>query len=135
MELSENSHQGFEGLKAAVCLAPMDAKSNNASGLQPCLRREGTGSRSSGKEQDETGFNRKNPGCLYKPGGFFLNFKLRTQNSELFYLQSSTSVPRPTPKSVTNHVVCMPPPVTITPTCPAWNVLIRVSGGSFLCDA
>ena len=56
-ELSENSHQGFEGLKAALCLASMDAKSNNASGLRGCLRRKGTGSRCSGKERDETGLD------------------------------------------------------------------------------
>jgi RHS repeat-associated protein len=53
-QLSENSHQGFEGLKAHACLASMDAKLNTASGLQACLRREGAGSRCSGKERDET---------------------------------------------------------------------------------
>ena len=51
-ELSENSHPGFEGIKAALCLASMEAKSNTASGMQPCLRRNGTGSRCSGKERD-----------------------------------------------------------------------------------
>jgi RHS repeat-associated protein len=56
-ELSENSHRGFEGLKAAVCLATMEAKSNNASDLQACLRQNRTGSRCSGKERDETGFD------------------------------------------------------------------------------
>ena len=56
-ELSENSHQGFEGLKAALCLASMEAKSNNASGLRGCLRRKGIGSRCSGKERDETGLD------------------------------------------------------------------------------
>ena len=56
-ELSENSHQGFEGLKAALCLASMDAKSNSASGLRGCLRRKRTGSRCSGKERDETGLD------------------------------------------------------------------------------
>ena len=56
-ELSENSHQGFEGLKAALCLASMEAKSNTASGLPVCLWQEGTGSRCSGKERDETGLD------------------------------------------------------------------------------
>jgi hypothetical protein len=56
-ELSENSHQGFEGIKAALCLASMEAKSNTASGMRACLRRNGIGSRSSGKERDETGFD------------------------------------------------------------------------------
>jgi RHS repeat-associated protein len=51
-QLSENSHQGFEGIKATLCLAEIDANSNTASGMQPCLRRNGTGSRCSGKERD-----------------------------------------------------------------------------------
>jgi len=55
-QLSENSHQGFEGIKAALCLGSMEAKSNTASGMPVCLWREGIGSRSSGKERDtETG--------------------------------------------------------------------------------
>ena len=57
-QLSENSHQGFEGIKAAVCLASMDAKSNSASRMPVCLWQEGIGSRSSGKERDaETGLD------------------------------------------------------------------------------
>jgi hypothetical protein len=56
-ELSENSHQGFDGIKAALCLASMEAKSNTASGMPLCLRPNGTGSRSSGKERDETGLD------------------------------------------------------------------------------
>ncbi|MBZ5500447.1 MAG: RHS repeat-associated core domain-containing protein [Acidobacteriia bacterium] len=51
-QLSENSHPGFAGIKAALCLAEIDANSNFASGMQPCLRRNGTGSRCSGKERD-----------------------------------------------------------------------------------
>ena len=51
-QLSENSHQGFEGIKAALCLAAMEAKPNVASGMRPCLRRNGAGSRCSGKERD-----------------------------------------------------------------------------------
>jgi RHS repeat-associated protein len=57
-QLSENSHQGFDGIKAALCLASMKAKSNTASGMQPCLRQDRIGSRSSGKERDaETGLD------------------------------------------------------------------------------
>ena len=56
-ELSENSHQGFDGLKAALCLASMDAKSNTASEMQACLRQNSIGSRCSGKERDETGLD------------------------------------------------------------------------------
>ena len=51
-QLSENSHQGFDGLKLALCLASMDAKSNPASGIPVCLWGEGIRSRSSGKERD-----------------------------------------------------------------------------------
>jgi RHS repeat-associated protein len=32
-ELSEKSHQGFEGIKAGLCLASMEAKPNNATGM------------------------------------------------------------------------------------------------------
>jgi hypothetical protein len=60
-QLSENSHPGFEGIKAALCPASMDANSNLASGMQPCLRRNGTGSRCSGKERDVFSFQRANP--------------------------------------------------------------------------
>jgi RHS repeat-associated protein len=57
-QLSENSHQGFDGLKAAVCLASMEAKSNPASGMPLRLRPNGIRSRSSGKERDaETGLD------------------------------------------------------------------------------
>jgi RHS repeat-associated protein len=57
-ELSENSHQGFEGIKAGLCLASMEAKSNAASGMPVCLWQNSIGSRSSGKERDvETGLD------------------------------------------------------------------------------
>jgi RHS repeat-associated protein len=57
-ELSENSHQGFDGLKAALCLAAMQAKSNTASGMPVCLWQNGIRYRSSGKERDaETGLD------------------------------------------------------------------------------
>jgi RHS repeat-associated protein len=51
-QLIENSHQGFEGIKASLCLASMEAKSNTASGMPVCLWRNGIRSRSSGKERD-----------------------------------------------------------------------------------
>jgi len=51
-QLSENSHQGFEGIKAALCLAEIKANPNPASGMAACLRPNGTGSRCSGKERD-----------------------------------------------------------------------------------
>ena len=57
-QLSENSHQGSDGLKAALYLGSMEDKSNTASGMPVCLWREGTGSRGSGKERDaETGLD------------------------------------------------------------------------------
>jgi RHS repeat-associated protein len=56
-ELSEKPHQGFEGFKAALYPASMEDKSNTASGLPVWLWRNGTGSRSSGKERDETGLD------------------------------------------------------------------------------
>jgi RHS repeat-associated protein len=57
-QLIENSHQGFEGIKAGFCLASMKAKSNAASGMPVCLWQNGIGSRSSGKERDaETGLD------------------------------------------------------------------------------
>jgi RHS repeat-associated protein len=57
-QLSENSHQGFDGIKAALYLAAMQVKSNTASGMPVCLRQNGIGSRSSGKERDaETGLD------------------------------------------------------------------------------
>jgi RHS repeat-associated protein len=56
--LSENLHQGFDGIKAALCLGLMEAKSNTASGMPVCLWQEGIGSRCSGKERDaETGLD------------------------------------------------------------------------------
>jgi len=57
-ELIENSHQGFEGIKAGICLASMEAKSNTAPGMPVCLWQNGIRSRSSGKERDqETGLD------------------------------------------------------------------------------
>jgi RHS repeat-associated protein len=57
-QLSENSRQGFEGIKAGLCLASMEAKSNAASGMPVCLWQNGIRSRSSGKERDqETGLD------------------------------------------------------------------------------
>jgi RHS repeat-associated protein len=57
-ELIENTHQGFEGIKAGLCLASMEAKSNIASGMPVCLWQNGKRSRSSGKERDqETGLD------------------------------------------------------------------------------
>ncbi len=51
-QLSGNSHPGFEGINAALCLAEMEANSNPAPGMAACLRRNGTRSRCSGKERD-----------------------------------------------------------------------------------
>ena len=45
MRLIENSHQGFEGIKAAVCLGSRRVKSNDASGLRRSLRRNGVRNR------------------------------------------------------------------------------------------
>jgi RHS repeat-associated protein len=57
-QLSENLHQGFDGLKAALCLESMEVKSNTASGIRARLRQNGIGSRSTGKERDaETGLD------------------------------------------------------------------------------
>jgi RHS repeat-associated protein len=57
-ELSENSHQGFEGIKATLCLASMEAKSNTAPGMPVCLWQNGIRSRNTGKERDaETGLD------------------------------------------------------------------------------
>ncbi len=57
-QLSENSHQGFDGIKAALCLESMKAKSNTASRMPLCLWQNSIGSRSSGKERDaETGLD------------------------------------------------------------------------------
>jgi RHS repeat-associated protein len=57
-QLSENSHQGFEGLKAALCLGSTAVKSNTASEMPLRLRQNRIGSRSSGKERDnETGLD------------------------------------------------------------------------------
>jgi RHS repeat-associated protein len=57
-QLSENSHRGVEGLKAALYLSSNGVKSNTAVGMQLRLRSNCTGSRSSGKERDaETGLD------------------------------------------------------------------------------
>jgi RHS repeat-associated protein len=57
-QLSENSHQGFDGIKAALCQGSMKAKSNTASGMPLRLRQNGIGSRGTGKERDaETGLD------------------------------------------------------------------------------
>jgi RHS repeat-associated protein len=57
-QLSENSHRGFDGIKAALCLGSTEVKFNTASGMQLRLRRNGIRSRSSGKERDaETGLD------------------------------------------------------------------------------
>src|SRR5215472_9863244 len=49
------------------------------------------------------------------------------------HAQSSTLIPRRKPKSVTNHVVWIFPPVTTTRIVPGFvNGLISVSSGSFL---
>ena len=45
MRLIENSRQGFEGIKAAVCLGSRRVKSNDASGLRRSLRRNGVRNR------------------------------------------------------------------------------------------
>jgi RHS repeat-associated protein len=56
--LSKNSHQEFDGLKAALCLGSLEAKSNTASEMPLRLRPNGIRSRSSGKERDaETGLH------------------------------------------------------------------------------
>jgi RHS repeat-associated protein len=58
LQLSENSHQGFDGLKSTLSLASMQAKSNTASGMPLRLRRNGIRSRCTGKERDaETGLD------------------------------------------------------------------------------
>src|SRR3974377_1832303 len=51
-QLNQNSHQGFEGIKAGLCLAELEAKPNVASGMPAWLRPDSTGSRCSGKERD-----------------------------------------------------------------------------------
>jgi RHS repeat-associated protein len=57
-QLSENTHQGFDGIKAGLCLGLMEVKSNTASGMPLCLWRNSIGSRSTGKERDaETGLD------------------------------------------------------------------------------
>jgi RHS repeat-associated protein len=57
-QLSENSHQGFDGIKAGLCLASTRVNSNTASGMPLCLWRNGIRSRSTGKERDvETGLD------------------------------------------------------------------------------
>jgi RHS repeat-associated protein len=57
-QLRENSHRGFDGLKAALYLGSTGVKSNTAVEMQLRLRQNGIGSRSSGKERDaETGLD------------------------------------------------------------------------------
>ena len=57
-QLSENSHQGFDGIKAALCLASTRVNSNTASEMPVCLWQNGIRSRSTGKERDaETGLD------------------------------------------------------------------------------
>ena len=51
-QLGENSHRGFDGIKAALCLGAMQAKSNTTSGMALRLRQNGIGSRCTGKERD-----------------------------------------------------------------------------------
>jgi RHS repeat-associated protein len=56
--LSENSQQGFEGIKADLCLASTRVSSNIASEIALCLRPNGIRSRGVGKERDtETGLD------------------------------------------------------------------------------
>jgi RHS repeat-associated protein len=58
VEPSENSHQGFEGIKAALCLGAPEVNSNTASEMPVCLWQNGIRSRSTGKERDaETGLD------------------------------------------------------------------------------
>jgi RHS repeat-associated protein len=57
-QLNENSHQGFDGIKADLYLGSMQAKSNAALGMPLRLRQNRIRSRSSGKERDaETGLD------------------------------------------------------------------------------
>jgi RHS repeat-associated protein len=73
-QLSENSHQGFDGIKAALCLGSMKAKSNTASGMPVCLWQEGIRSRSSGKERDaETGLDYFGARYMSGPEGRFMS--------------------------------------------------------------
>jgi len=58
LRLSENTRQGFDGLKAAFCLGSMEAKSNDASGLRLRLRRKCVRTRCTGQKRDnETGLD------------------------------------------------------------------------------
>jgi RHS repeat-associated protein len=71
-QLSENAHQGLEGLKAALCQGLMEAKSNPASGMPVCLWRAGIRSRSTGKERDaETGLDYFGARYFSSPQGRF----------------------------------------------------------------
>jgi RHS repeat-associated protein len=57
-QLSENSHQGLDCLKAALFLASTDANSNTAFEMPPCLWQNDIRPRCSGKERDnETGLD------------------------------------------------------------------------------
>jgi RHS repeat-associated protein len=71
-QLSEKSHRGFEGIKAALYLGSTGVKSNTAVGMQLRLRRNGIGSRSSGKERDaETGLDYFGARYFSSPQGRF----------------------------------------------------------------
>jgi RHS repeat-associated protein len=73
-QLSENSHRGFEGIKAALYLGSTGVKSNTASELPLRLRPTRIGSRSSGKERDaETGLDNFKKRYLSSPMGRFLS--------------------------------------------------------------
>jgi RHS repeat-associated protein len=73
-QLSENSHQGLEGLKAALCLGSTAVKSNTASEMQLRLRQNSIGSRSSGKERDaETGLDFFEARYFSSPEGRFMS--------------------------------------------------------------
>jgi RHS repeat-associated protein len=73
-QLSENSHQGFDGIKAALCLASTEVNSNTASEMPVCLWQNGIGSRSTGKERDaETGLDYFGARYLSAAQGRFLS--------------------------------------------------------------
>jgi RHS repeat-associated protein len=72
-ELSEKPHQGVEGFKAVLYPASTEDKSNTASGLPVWLWRKGTGSRSSGKERDETGLDYFGARYYSGPHGRFIS--------------------------------------------------------------
>jgi len=74
LRLSENTRQGFEGLKAAFCLGSMEAKSNVASGLRLRLRRKCVRTRCTGKKRDnETGLDYFGARYMSAPMGWFMS--------------------------------------------------------------